>query len=281
MRPLKIACFSILFFTGQFASAQLLSEFEVASENFYYRIKNIEFFIDRFNHVAEGSGLAPEVNKADTVVYLAWLKERNTLIFTLFDKQRIRKERDAYVSRENYSEFLKSVNDPYDQQYINFADSNWYATFSFLAEYKGKPAIIDCSLKVNRSGKGVYTWVMSSVYSKELKIDEKLGDQLTFIPSVHGTDFMGVRLSLSDPSWIKAVQENSTAKSRFIELMFSKELHLQQINNITYHFMQLDRWIIAVNYTAREDANSGWLVSQLLPADAAAKRAYRTRLHVN
>lgn len=277
MRRSSIAC-GCLLLLASVAHAQLLSDFEIASENFYYRIKNIEFFMDRFNHSDEGR--VPNINKNDTTSYLKWLKERNTLLFTLFDKQKIRREGDQYVTHKNYADFIRQVNDPYHQQYLHFADSNWFATLKFAADYQGKPATIDCTLKVNKSSAGVYTWILSSATSQDLGIDESFKTHIPFTPLVHGTDFMGVRLALSDPQWIKKLRETGDLPSRFLDMLTSKELRLQQISNITYHLLQLDNWIVVVNYTTRQDANSGWLVSELVPADAITKNGYRVRLHL-
>ena len=156
----------LLFIFWTPANGQVLSDWETRSENFYNRIKNIEFFIDRFNHQPEGSGKVVEVNKQDTITYLHWLKERDAVIFTLFEKQRIQMEKESYISKDNFNNFIRQVNNPFHEEFIHFADSGWYAALTFEATYHKKPVAIECALKVNRSKEGVYTWSITSLFSK-------------------------------------------------------------------------------------------------------------------
>ena len=108
-----------------------------------------------------------------------------------------------------------------------------------------------------------------------MKLDDHFENQLNFNPSVHGTDFMGVRISLSDPEWIKEAREsNKLLTSRFLDLLITKDLRLIQIHKITYHFLKIDNWIFSVKYVNRESANSGWLVDELLSSSTENKNNY-------
>ncbi len=262
----------IFFLLSMQAFGQVVTDWESRANNFYNRIKNIEFFMDRFNH---GRKELMHMDKIDTASYIKKLEERDILIFTLFDKQRLKNEGNKYISKSNVQDFIRQVNNPYQQQFLNFSDSGWYATFTFECEYKKKPVTIDCALKVNRDPQGVYTWTITKIFSKDLKLDEHFENKLNFIPSVHGTDFMGVRLSLSDPEWIKEARENNKIlTSRILDLLITKDLRLIQIHNITYHFLQIDNWIFSVRHVYRESANSGWLLDSLIPASEEEKLNY-------
>ena len=262
----------IFFLSSMQAFGQVVTDWEIRANNFYNRIKNIEFFMDRFNH---GRKELMHLSKIDTATYIKKLKERDILIFTLFDKQRLKSEGDKYISKKNAQDFIRQVNNPYQPQFLNFSDSGWYATFAFEGEYKKKPIAIDCALKVNRDLQGVYTWTIIKIFSKDLKLDDHFENQLNFNPSVHGTDFMGVRISLSDPEWIKEAREsNKLLTSRFLDLLITKDLRLIQIHKITYHFLKIDNWIFSVKYVNRESANSGWLVDELLSSSTENKNNY-------
>ncbi|MBA4053983.1 MAG: hypothetical protein C0490_04655, partial [Marivirga sp.] len=52
------------------------------------------------------------------------------------------------------------------------------------------------------------------------------------------------------------------------------QLKIEMINKITYHFLQLDGWIMSVNYVNRESKNSGWLIDVLKPATVQEKVNY-------
>jgi hypothetical protein len=45
----------------------------------------------------------------------------------------------------------------------------------------------------------------------------------------------------------------------------------RSIGKITYHFLQLDGWIITVNYIKPRIKNSGWLMAALQQADNQKK----------
>jgi hypothetical protein len=279
---MKASWLILLLFISSHARSQLLTDWETSAENFYHRIKNIEFFIDRFNHQPEASDQLGEVNKKDTLTYLAWLKERDGTILTLFDKHRLRKEADAYIKQEDLRDFILQVNNPQRQQFLHFYDSGWYVTFTFKATYRKKEVDVECVLKISRSQLGVYTWTMTSVFSKELALNEHFNDQLNFIPIVHGTDFIGVRLALSDPDWISQVKLGDKSNtSLFLDLLASKELHLTQIRQITYHFLQIKDWVFSVQYVNRESSNAGWLVDRLIPLFEKEKINYLIEKRIN
>jgi hypothetical protein len=279
---MKASFLILLLLIGSHASSQMLTDWETSAENFYKRIKNIEFFIDRFNHQPEGSGHVTEVSKKDTVTYLTWLKERDGTILTLFDKQRLKKEGDSYIKKGDLRDFILQVNNPHQQQFLHFSDSAWYATFTLEAIYQKKEVAIECVLVVNRTQEGAYTWAMTSMYSKELTLDEHFNNQLNFIPSVHGTDFIGVRLALSDPAWIAQIRAgDKPIPSHFLDLLASKELQLTQIRQITYHFLQIKDWVFSVQYVNRESSNAGWLVDRLIPLLEKGKINYLIEKRIN
>jgi hypothetical protein len=279
---MKASWLILLLFISSHAGSQVLTDWETSAENFYHRVKNIEFFMDRFNHQPEGSGQIAEVKKEDTVAYLTWLKDRDGIILTLFDKQRLRKEGDAYIRKGDLRDFILQVNNPQQQQFLHFSDSGWYATLTLEATYQKKEVDVDCVLKVRRSQLGVYTWTMTSVYSKELALNEHFNNQLNFIPSVHGTDFMGVRLALSDPAWIRQIRAgDKPIPSHFLDLLASKELRLTQIRLITYHFLQIKDWVFSVRYVNRESRNAGWLVDRLIPLSEKEKINYQLEKRIN
>ena len=41
-----------------------------------------------------------------------------------------------------------------------------------------------------------------------------------------------------------------------------------------YHLLQIENWIVTLEYITRNDVNSGWLVRDLMPADQRKKESY-------
>lgn len=255
----------VLFVFINDASAQLAYEWENRAENWEYRVKNIEFFIDRFNNQPEGSGSAHAANPKDTAACLAFMKERDSKIFTLFDLAKF--DRKDVELKKNINTFLRDINSPYQPRFLRFEDMYWYAELTMAAHSGGLTRKLSCILQVVQLGNGVLGWVIKSVHSSDLQIDERFrGNELYFPPSVNGTDFMNVRLALNDLSWVKERSAKLVGKSRLLELLAEEKIKIDASMKITYHFLQLDGWILTVNYVNRESKNSGWLLN--LPRQA-------------
>lgn len=135
-------------------------------------------------------------------------------------------------------------------------------------------------MQVVRLGQGVQAWVIKSFHSSDLDVGERFrGNELYFAPSVNGTDFMGVRLALNDQSWTKEkIGKLVGAESRMLRLLSEGKLKIESIGKITYHFLQLDGWIMTVSYVNRESKNSGWLLAALHQADNQQKVKYLKEL---
>jgi hypothetical protein len=100
------------------------------------------------------------------------------------------------------------------------------------------------------------------------------GNELYFPPSVNGTDFMNVRLALNDATWVNERMGKLVGKSKMLEMISDGKLKIDQIGKITYHFLQLEGWIMTVNYVNRESKNSGWLLDALQQANNQQKAEY-------
>ena len=165
--------------------------------------------------------------------------------------------------------------------YLHFSDTAWFAKVHLLAEHKGKETVIDCTLKVIQLQEDVFVWTLSSVYSEELNINETFFGALNFAPSVHGTDFMGVRIHLSDTSWVNKVRVAQAKQSNFIDMLSMGTIKIKQVQSIKYHFLQIPNWVVSVDYTYRDSDNSGWLIDSLQPANDKQKQAYRREYRLN
>jgi len=266
-------CFVLCHLTAA-VYGQLVYEWETKAQNWEYRVKNIEFFIDRFNNQPEGSGSARAANPKDTTACLAFMKERDFKLFSLFDLNRIDRK-DAAV-KQKINTFFREINSPYQPKFVRFEDMYWYAELNMNVLASGQSKKMRCILQVVRLGQGVQAWAIKSFHSSEMQVDERFrGNELYFPPSANGTDFMGVRLSLNDPAWIKEKETKLVgAQSKTLQQLAEGRIKIETISKITYHFLQLDGWIMTVNYVNRESKNSGWLLDTLQPASMQEKVKY-------
>lgn len=273
MRLVFSICFVLCHLTPV-VYGQLVYEWETKAQNWEYRVKNIEFFIDRFNNQPEGSGSPRAANPKDTAACLAFMKERDFKLFSLFDLNRI--DRNDAALKQKINTFFRDVNSPYQPKFVRFEDMYWYAELSLNVLAGGRSKKMQCILQVVRLGQGVQAWAIKSFHSPDLEIGERFrGNELYFPPSANGTDFMGVRLSLNDPVWIKEKAAKLVgAQSKTLQQLSEGRIKIESIGKITYHFLQLDGWIMTVNYVNRESKNSGWLLDTLQPASMQEKVKY-------
>jgi hypothetical protein len=68
------------------------------------------------------------------------------------------------------------------------------------------------------------------------------------------------------------------AESKMLRMLSEGKVKIESIGRITYHFLQLDGWIMTVNYVNRESKNSGWLLATLRQADNQQKVKYLKEL---
>ncbi|MBA4058626.1 MAG: hypothetical protein C0490_28175, partial [Marivirga sp.] len=128
-------------------------DWEDRAENFHYRVKNIEFFIDRFNNQPEGSGSPHAANPRDTAACIAFMKERDQKIFSLFDLNHLDKK-DEKV-RQKINTFFREINSPYQPKFLRFEDMYWYAELIFNVVTDNQQKKMKCILQVVPMGQGV------------------------------------------------------------------------------------------------------------------------------
>ena len=259
----------------------MVYDWESRAENFHYRVKNIEFFIDRFNNQPEGSGSAHAANPKDTAACIAFMKERDMKIFSLFDLGRI--DKTDQTLKKQINTFFRDINSPYDPKFLRFVDTYWYAELTMSVLSGGHPTKLRCIMQVVPLGGGAIGWAIKSFQSTDLAINERFhANKLSFAPSVNGTDFMGVRLALNSPEWTSSkIGKPEMPYSATLQQLSDGKLKVESIGKITYHFLQLDGWIMTVNYVNRESKNSGWLLDSLSPATVQEKVKYLKDLAVD
>ncbi len=249
-------------------------------ENFEWQVKQIDEFIDRFNN-------------ADYTPIRHYLKEqyaiedvrREDLIKSLFDL-------DKAWDKEKVVAFLQDMTRSYESPYLDLYDKGWYAELSCKGTYRGKPQhfTLILSIEINERTGGA-RWIINSVSADFLPLDDSA--RLAFAasypskgarslnPASFGTDFMALVDALADTANFKNYLSRNAAVDKplliFFDKLYERQLVFQQVNHITYHFLQTPGWIFQVEDFPRQTTNSGWLISKLLPATDQQKEAYRRK----
>lgn len=256
-------------------------------ENFEWQVKQIDEFIDRFNN-------------ADYTPIRQFLKEqydietidRLKLLKTLFNLEKAWNREQVVqflldVSRSGNSRSGKTSSK--EPPYLDFYDQNWYAALECQGLYRGKPQNFTLILSIQANEEtGASKWVINSI-SADFLPDKDTADLAftlngkslgshTLNPASFGTDFMALVEALADTAnyknYISHEKANHTLLT-FFDLLYQQQLVFQQVNHITYHFLQVPGWVFQVENFPRQTNNSGWLINQLLPMSDAEKEVYQ------
>ncbi|GEO04164.1 hypothetical protein AAE02nite_18280 [Adhaeribacter aerolatus] len=244
-------------------------------ERFVYQVKQLDELIERFN--GEDKTLVKEyINKSNPEAKV----DRTTLIKTLFNSQK------KNWNLVDVKAFITYVNDKSHPVYLNFEDDAWFAEAKCSVLYKGKSEKIHLILKVQKEKNDALKWVFVSAKSgfmpKSLTFSEFLlpapeNTTSNINPISHTTDFMSLDIALNDKNnLINYIARDCRSGDllHFLQEMDSKNVIFEQVDSITYHFLQIDGWGFTVQKFRRPMKNSGWLVNSLTKMDQKAKESY-------
>jgi len=236
--------------------AQLVGDMEDESK-LYAETKQVNQFFRRFNGEEDEQG-----NR-----YYA--KDR---------KYRNEKLRKKYVeilfdnSNRNIDDELKRAfsQDIIEEspQFLNFRKEGWYAEVQTTFIKAGKNLSVTLFLKLEKAQQG-RKWnifkVYSDHYAKHFKKDTT--QVYPFIhPMSHELDFMNLRKAFNKKDSINQYTVKNFKADQLSVLMYEVSdgaITFKTVNDVTFHFFQLDNWYFEISEFNRDGYNRGWLISSL------------------
>jgi hypothetical protein len=244
-------------------------------ERFVYQVKQVNELIERFN--GDNKTLLKSYTNEHS---LGASINRSALIKTLFDTQR----KDWNITEvKSFIEFVDNKNTPI---YLHFSDDEWFAEVNCLISYNGVKDKVVLVLKVQKERNDALKWVMVSAKApflagerlKNFKGFHKSANNINSLnPISHATEFMNLDLALNDHENILNYIANDCNNNELLFFMeeYSKgKIKFEQVNSITYHFLQINGWTFTVKKFRRPIKNSGWLVNNLIRMSADDKKKY-------
>ncbi|RMG75744.1 MAG: hypothetical protein D6722_00455 [Bacteroidetes bacterium] len=238
-------------------------------QNYLLEVKQVDEFIDRFNF------------------------DRNTLVIRYLSEHfpaQVLSRQDLVLSLFNHGQhhwdtvmvraFVKQVTQPDDPVYLSFYDEDWYAELACDVMYRDAPRKATLIMQVQQDKQGGASWVVRAVKANFLDElpDSGSEDQVVLNPMSHGTDFMGLRRVLSDPDNLRNIVFSEFAPesmSLFMHELRNGNLVFRQVNDISYHFLQVPGWRFTLRRYLRNSHNSGWLIDELRRATEPQKAQFR------
>lgn len=236
---------------------------------FAFEVKQIDEFFERFNN-------------QETVItqYIRGTNPNASLTRTDLMKSLINRS-DTTWNLSLINEFIQQVNRKEAPTYLHFLDPEWYAEIKCSIKYLNADQKVTLVMKIEQDANQSSKWVIEEAIANFLTLPQQTDKSVFLNPVSQGTDFLGLDKALSDKKNIRnfiraGFKENQL--SVFLDHWKNGRIQLKQIDEISYHFLQIDGWIFKVKNYQRRTRNSGWLISSLYKANSEQKKEYKKEI---
>src|SRR6185436_393627 len=165
------------------------------------------------------------------------------------------------------TEFAKYVLDK--PALLDFHGGNWFSEVhtTFLLNGKEQPVILYMELEKDHLGS---KWVINKVYADMFKPyfardTTKVGRFLH--PMSHELDFMNLRKAFANTDSISQFTVKRFVPdhlSLFLYEVKKGALKFKAVDQVKFHFFQIDGWYFELAHFNRPGYNTGWLISNLV-----------------
>ncbi len=258
-RQFSIAIFFVIQLFPLFTYSQNIKGNDITGdENFLIsQTKQVTQFFRRFNCEEDVSGNA--LKSTDSLYRNATF--RKTYISNLFDNQ------NPNMSQSLKDAFVDSVLN--NKEFLNFYGEKWFAEVGSKFVFKGKTMPMLMFLKLEQENLG-YKWVFSNIYFEpfqKLFPHDSLSKKKFIHPMSHELDFMNLNKVFVDAKNID-VYAKKTYSPDYLTLFFyeikNKNLKFSSIDNVKFHFFQINGWYFELSFVNRKGYNTGWLITNLV-----------------
>ena len=252
---------------------------------FAFQVNSIDDFVDRFNF-RKNTGFLNFIKKN----YPDYQMTRPKMVASLFNTSN-----KALMNQDAFG-FVNQVTDSVHPAYLSYRDKNWYAELRCRVSFKGQPQTLTLIVKVEGEPKTGYCWALVSAKAEFLKMIPGQDDSLvarwqklknnefaeaagrySLSPVSHGLDFITVADVFENRMHARDYlsREFHSARLEKLALLIRKSyITFGQVNSISYHFLQIDGWILQADFVKRQDKNGGWRINRLMQATGEQKSQY-------
>jgi hypothetical protein len=246
-------------------SAQLIDKED--ESRLYAESKQVNQFFRRFNGEEDEKG-----NR-----YYARDKQyrnpklRKKYLGILFD------ESNTGISAALKSDFARHIIDNSSTAVLDFHGPNWFsevhATFTFNG--KEEPVILFMTLEKAQLGT---KWVIQNVHAPMLdpyfiRDTTKVGRFLH--PMSHELDFMNLRKAFANSDSISQFTVKKFEPDHLSVLLYEMKkgnVKYKTVQEVKFHFFQIEGWYFEISEFNRSGYNTGWLISNLVKVNNASEK---------
>ncbi|MGC1242810.1 MAG: hypothetical protein WA874_14560 [Chryseosolibacter sp.] len=238
--------------------AQVLGEMEDESR-LYAESKQVNQFFRRFNGEEDERGNryypGDKQHRSD--------KLRRQYLRMLFD------ESNQDISTALKTNFVKDILDKPEASILNFHGGNWFSELrtTFTMNGKNQTVILFMELEKHRLGT---RWVIQKVHADMFQpyFDVDTVRTGRFLhPMSHEIDFMNLRKAFANKDSINQYIVKRFVPdhlSLFLYEIKKGNLKFKSVDEVKFHFFQIDGWYFGLSEFNRPGYNTGWLISNLV-----------------
>ncbi|MDW7695286.1 hypothetical protein R9C00_28140 [Flammeovirgaceae bacterium SG7u.111] len=262
----RLLSFFLLVLISSQASAQVVGNYLGDETALYAETKQVNQFFRRFNNEEGKDGV--KYSKKDN--RYRDLSTREKYLNILFDGQ------NKNISSSQKAQFISKVNNGQSPIFLDFHGKDWFAEVQISVLFNGKAEEVTLFLKLEQENKG-YKWVMTNAYSDvfaKLFSSDTTSQRLFLHPMSHELDFMNLVKVFKSHEHV----EDYTAKeyhpdylSIFLYEFKNSKIKFVTVNDVKFHFFQVDGWYFELSEFNRPGLNKGWLISNLMELPAEHK----------
>lgn len=262
--------FGLLFLFTSFlpVQAQWSEKYLGGEEVLLAETKQVNQFFRRFN--CEESPLGERYYPGDSLYHARDL--RREYLNMLFDQE------SRSIDANLKATFVNEVMDRRDPVYLDFHGGEWLAEVATTFKWQGQDHDVTLFMKLEEVEVGS-KWVMTHVYFEpfyELFDDEGRAEVMPqFIhPLSHELDFMNLIKAFRNGGYPE-IYTDATYQPDYLTLLFYEikkgNLSFKTVNQVKFHFFQVDGWYFELDDIDRPGMNRGWLITQLAQLEAGNK----------
>ena len=248
----------IIIFLSQSLQAQLVDEMDDESK-LYAQNKQVNQFFRRFNGEEDerGERYYPKDRQYRSE------KLRRKYIGILFDAS------NAGIASDLKVQFAKEVLDKDKPAILNFHGGNWFSEVHTTFILNGKDVPVTLFMELEKHHQGT-RWVIGKVYAEVFKPFFQRDTVIVgkFLhPLSHELDFMNLRKAFSNKDSVNQFAVKKFVPdhlSLFLYEVKKGNLRFKTVNEVKFHFFQIDGWYFEVSQFNRSGYNTGWLISNLV-----------------
>jgi hypothetical protein len=255
--------------TAVFCQGTSIGNFSLDESVFYAQTKQVDQFFRRFNGEEDVTGnriYDDNVNYHD-------IKARKKFLNILFDNS------NNMITAREKNEFIEDVTSKKSPVFLDFHANNWFAEVEASFYYKKQKVNMILYLKIEHQNLG-YKWVFSNVYFSDFAGEfSHVGDttnlKLILHPMSHEIDFMNIHKVFEEPSNLDYYLERDYKPDQlalFVAEVKDGNLKFDAVRNVKFHFFQVPGWYFELSYFNRNEANSGWLISNMIKINPKDKQ---------